>query len=212
MKKKIIAICAALALILTGCTKPANEEPKADTDKPAQNEAKDDAAKSDENKDKPEASEPEVEKVSLGKFNTLLMDQDVHVEASKFLTNEGKLQISLNNVTDKEINKVTVAFVAWDKDKQPVKIQGKADASAEDFVKMVDFDNITIAANGEEPTVLEYELAEGLGIRTFESIVVSAQGKDGLEWTNPLFDSWKQTYEGKEFDIHMEFDYKAEEK
>ncbi len=130
--------------------------------------------------------------------------QEVKVVSTEYIINHpdykslypDELQAVIQNGSSQDIKNVTVAFVAWDKDKFPVKILGAIDFSDGEYVKLVDFENINLAPQARGGAKEPFAVNEECGIRTFKAIVVSYETLSGEVWNNPLFSEWRAMYEG----------------
>jgi len=107
------------------------------------------------------------------------------------------LQAVLKNDTELDIKNAIVAFVAWDENNLPVKIKGSMDFSDGSYIKLVNYNDINLVPGKTYGRDSGYELDEYHKVNSFRAIVVSYEAFDGSTWENPLFNDWKNIYEGK---------------
>ena len=112
------------------------------------------------------------------------------------------LSAILVNNSDEDIQNAVVAFVAWDKNNLPVKIEGQFDFMGESYVKYVSYDEINLIPGDTFGKDKGYSLSESTTIVTFKAIVVSYETFDGNTWENPYFDTFCDFYEGKKL-VHQ---------
>lgn len=106
------------------------------------------------------------------------------------------LQAILENDTELDIKSAVVAFVAWDANNLPVKIEGEYDYSGGAYVKEVNYDDINMVPGATFGEGKGYSLDENNTISNVKAIVVSYEAYDGTTWKNPEYAEWKKLYEG----------------
>ncbi len=107
------------------------------------------------------------------------------------------LQAVLQNNTTDDIKNAVVAFVAWDSNKLPVKIEGQFDFGGGSYIKEVNYADINLAAGDTFGEDKGYSLGENCEIATFKAIVVSYETFDGDTWDNPYYEDFCSLYEGQ---------------
>ncbi len=89
-----------------------------------------------------------------------------------------------------------IALAAWDSHGFPVKINGRFQPDAAEYVLQGEHQDINLA-NGETSRST-YELREDTtNIATFKAIVVSYDDFEGNTWTNPYYTHWTALYDDK---------------
>lgn len=106
----------------------------------------------------------------------------------------------LQNNTTEDIKDAVVAFVGWDKNGLPVKIEGQFDFYGGSYVKEAYYSDINLAGGGTFCQNEGFALAKGCTVETFKAIVVSYETFDGESWDNPYYDDFCSLYEGKKRD------------
>ena len=106
------------------------------------------------------------------------------------------LQAVIQNDTSYDIKNAIVAFVAWDNNNLPVKIKGSFDFSGGAYIVEVNYDDINLVPGEKFGESSGYEIDENCNIKTIKAIVVSYETFDGTTWENPLYEDWRELYEG----------------
>lgn len=106
------------------------------------------------------------------------------------------LQAVIQNNTSYDIKNALVAFVAWDSNNLPVKIKGSIDFSDGSYIKKVNYGDINLVPGKKFGESSGFEIDENCNIKTFKAIVVSYETFDGTTWENPLYEDWREFYEG----------------
>lgn len=106
------------------------------------------------------------------------------------------LQAVVENNTELDIKDAVVAFVAWDENSLPVKIEGQYDFDGGSYVQEVTYDSINMVPGATFGQDKGFSLSEDNGISNFKAIVVSYEAYDGTTWSNPEYGNWKKLYEG----------------
>ncbi len=134
--------------------------------------------------------------------------QACNVKFDAELENNDKMLLAdiKNNLTE-TIKDISVCFVAWDAEGNPVMIKSKSGTSNDAYVKLVGYGDITLEAgqswladNGVDVTgynVLNEDIA------TVKAIVVSYTKADGTEWKNPLYSEWFEFFGGNKLESYM---------
>ena len=104
--------------------------------------------------------------------------------------------ILLNN-SDEAIQNAVVAFVAWDKNNLPVKIEGQFDFMGGSYIKEVRYDEINLIPGETFGENKGYSLSQNTTIATCKAIVVSYETFEGVTWNNPYYEDFRELYEGK---------------
>ena len=107
------------------------------------------------------------------------------------------LQAILQNNSGEDIRSAVVAFVAWDENNLPVKIEGQFDFSGGTYIKKVNYDDINLIDGGTFGDGYGYSLGDDCKVKTCKAIAVSYETFEGTTWTNPYFDDFCELYEGK---------------
>ncbi len=160
------------------------------------------------------------EKVNLNDFDKLLQKQPVTVVDTELLVQTGNsadkrfypdmLTATVQNRTDKTISYLKVAFVAWDKDGNPVKI--KSDEDKKDYeIKEVDYKKLTLESGRYYGKGMGINLSANHNIETFKAIVVSFKTDDGDVWENPYYETFKNAFVSQKFSKSMMISYTKQE-
>jgi len=144
---------------------------------------------------------------TVQEFESLLSKLPVSVKTTKYVVQSDEykalypdmLQAIFRNNTTVDIKNAVVAFVAWDKNGLPVKIQGQFDFTEGEYVKTVKYDDINLVPNGTYGNESGFNVDEGCSADLIKAIVVSYETFDGEKWENPLYDEWKKLYEGVKY-------------
>ena len=152
--------------------------------------------------------EEKVEKITLNDFDELLKNQPLAIVESELFVQLGNradkrlypdmLTVTFQNRTNKVINLVEVAFVAWDKNGNPVAIQQPNDEKKYD-IKAIRYTNLNLESGRYYGKGMGIELAQNHNIASFKAIVVKFKCQDGTVWENPYFDVFKNNFVSKQF-------------
>ena len=108
------------------------------------------------------------------------------------------LQAIIYNNTTEDLKSAVVAFVAWDKNNLPVKIEeylSIVDKSS--YLVRVNFSEINLVAGASYGDKSGYKIDNGADIEKVKAIVVSYETFEGETWKNPYYDDFVKLYEGK---------------
>lgn len=138
-------------------------------------------------------------------LNSNLNSQEVRVTSTKYVVQDESykalypdmLQAIVTNDSKLDIKNAVVAFVAWDKNKLPVKIKASFDFTDGSYVRQVDYKDINLAAGTSYGDSSGFEVDEECKIAECKAIVVSYEAFDGTTWENPYYSDWLGLYEGK---------------
>ncbi len=108
------------------------------------------------------------------------------------------LQAVIVNNSEDDLKNVTVAFAAWDANNLPVLLKGQMDFEGAAYIKRGNYNGINLVPGGSfgEKTGLGLDQSV-TGIVTVKAMVVSYETFDGTKWENPLYNEFKEKYEGK---------------
>lgn len=113
------------------------------------------------------------------------------------------LSAVIKNNSDKDIKNAVIAFVAWDSNNLPVKIEGQYDFNGGDYIVEVNYNDINLVPGASYGDNSGYSLNCMNGdpnIAKFKAIVVSYTTFDGETWKNPLYNKFKDIYEDKKLE------------
>ena len=146
-------------------------------------------------------------------MQALIQSEDVYATAASVYMNseteEVFLTANIKNNSEEKIGDVTIAFVVWDADGNPVLIKSASGRTEDSYVKGVGMGDIEISAGEEwlgdtEDDVYGLRLdPEQTNIAYVEAIVVSYTSQSGEEWENPFYYSWRNAFEGKQLEDWM---------
>ncbi len=145
---------------------------------------------------------------SVQEFEELLSKAPLSVKSTKYVVQNDEykalypdmLQAIFQNNTVYDIKNATLAFVAWDKNSLPVKIEGQFDFIGGEYIKTVKYDDINLVPKGKYGDGSGLNVDESCSADLIKAIVVSYETFEGEKWANPLYDEWKKLYEGKKYD------------
>ena len=156
-------------------------------------------------------SKPESKTESKGSvvdeatLNANINSQEVRVTSTNYVVQHEEykalypdmLQAIITNNSKLDIKNAVVAFVAWDKNKLPVKIKANIDFTDGSYVRQVNYSDINLAAGTSFGDDSGFEVDEECSIAECKAIVVSYEAFDGTKWENPYYSDWLGLYEGK---------------
>lgn len=148
-----------------------------------------------------------IEEMTPAKLTEQLNKQPIFVTSAKFTVQHDQykalypdlLQAIIKNQSGVSIKNALVAFVAWDKNNLPVKIESNGVNSNTAYVQEVNYSDINLVNGDSFGKNNGFEIEENSGIKKVCAIVVSYEGFNGEEWENPLYESWLELYEGKQY-------------
>lgn len=144
--------------------------------------------------------------LSESDFFDLLAQQPLAVIETEYLVQSSNgmktlfpdmLSAIVRNNSDDDIKNAVIAFVAWDENNLPVKIEGQIDFMGGSYIKKVSYDDINLIPDKVFGENEGFALAENTSIMTFKAIAVSYETFDGETWKNPYFDEFRNRYEGQ---------------
>lgn len=220
MKKKFIMTFITILTLscasLSGCTiekvavdtesetQQSETEEKKDKDKDKDKEKDRDK---DKDKDKKKDTETETEEeLTAASVEERLAEQPVVVLSTQYYVQDEKykylypdlLGAVIQNNTTQSLKKAVVAYVAWDSNNMPVKIETQYDYSGGDYVVECNIDDLNLVSGGTYGENMGMALDPDCStIATFKVIVVSCEDFSGNKWENPVYDDWKSVYENK---------------
>ena len=210
MRKKFLipfAVMIVGTIFFVGCTSSKSN------DSNSNNITNSSSTTSDKN-----VNEKVVQTVGIDEFEKLLAEQPLYVSSTEyFVQSQGPkilfpdmLQAIITSNSTEDIKDAVVAFVAWDNNNLPVKIQNQFDFGGGSYVKQVNYKDINLVNGASYGENGGYELDENSNISKFKAIVVSYETFDGNVWKNPYYENFKTTYEGKKYSDDMKFEVKID--
>ena len=150
--------------------------------------------------------------LGIADVDWLVNQQPLHVINTQYLVQSDQykalypdlMSATIENSGTDDIKDAVVAFVAWDANGLPVKIEGQFDFSGGRYVALVNFDAINMVPGttfGESSGLPLDQDCDN--IATFKATVVSYTRFDGSTWENPYFGLWKMMYEGVKYTDDM---------
>lgn len=145
-----------------------------------------------------------TETLTASQFDSLLRAQPLAVTSANYVVQDitykalypDMLQAKVQNNSQGEITRLSVAFAAWDADGQPVAIAGRRDSVFPAYLRVVDYVDISVAPGGTFGEGYGYPVAEGRGIVSVKAVAVSYETSSGETWVNPYAPQWATLYEG----------------
>ncbi|MBR2635107.1 MAG: hypothetical protein IKD31_05965 [Clostridia bacterium] len=108
------------------------------------------------------------------------------------------LMATVQNNSGKTVTKIYVAFAAWDKAGEAVKIRSEAAGENTGYIKICSFSGVSVPAGALWQEPLGLSLAEeSESIAFLKAFAAAFECEDGSYVENPLFAEWKRHYEGK---------------
>lgn len=140
-------------------------------------------------------------------MDKMISEQEVRVADTKYLVQDEELKIAYPdmlqaffvNESDDTIDTAIIGFVAWDKDNQPVEIEGWVDINGPQYLKEVSYEDINLKPGEKCGETQGFSLKKDNNIDKFRAIVLSYTTVDGETWENPLAEDWTIMYKGSEY-------------
>ncbi len=155
-------------------------------------------------------SEPvsEAEPFSYQNFSTHLTEQKAVAVNPTVHHNETEdkgiyLCADIKNNAGVTLKDITIAFVAWDIDGNPVLLKSHSGATADSYLKEVGMGDITVEAGQTwlaetDSDIFGFRVADTqTNISYVRACVVSYAQEDGAVWNNPLYPEWNEVYVSK---------------
>ena len=163
-------------------------------------------------------NEKVVQTMGIDEFEKLLSEQPLYISSTEYVvqSEESKvlfpdmLQAIITSNSTEDIKDAVVAFVAWDNNNLPVKIQTQFDFSGGSYIKQVSYKDINLVNGASYGENRGYTLDENSNISKFKAIVVSYETFDSNIWGNPYYENFKTTYEGKKYSDDMKLEVKID--
>lgn len=155
--------------------------------------------------------------MSISEFENLLAEQPLYVSNTKYTVQNDTyktlypdmLQAILTNNTTEDIKDAVIAFVAWDSNNLPVKIEGQHDFSGGSYIQQVNYTDINLVGGDTFGENNGYSIKEDCKISTFKAVVVSFETFNGETWDNPYYDAFCSIYEGKKYSDDLTVEVKV---
>lgn len=132
-----------------------------------------------------------------------LQAMNKRVESSE---NYPYLLADLKNNGDKIVKKMTVAFVAWDAEGNPILLKGANYTEDGMYVQLVNFNEVLepgqswLASNGVDITGFPIT---NENVHTVEAIVAAYETSEGEAVANPFYSEWVEMYGGNNYETWM---------
>ena len=131
-----------------------------------------------------------------------LLEEPMYVEKTDYIVQSPQykalypdmLQAVIKNNSGTDVKNAVVAFVAWDSNGFPVKIEGQYSLGQGSYVAKCNYPDANMVNGAIYGQDGGYSLAETNNIATFKAIVVSYDDFDGNTWNNPYYDTWETLY------------------
>ncbi|WP_195542753.1 DUF5780 domain-containing protein [Massiliimalia timonensis] len=152
-------------------------------------------------------SSVQTKEFSIEEFDKLLEEQPMCVLSTEYVVQDEQykslypdaLQAIIKNNTQYDIKNADLAFVAWDKNNLPVKIEGQFDFGSGSYVKEVTYPDINLVPDSTFGENFGFQINEECKISSFKAIVVSYETFEGQTWENPYYKDWCKLYEGQKY-------------
>lgn len=148
----------------------------------------------------------QVAAMTSEELEAALLNEPMYIQSTKYVVQDTRykslypdmLQAIVKNNSGGDIKNAVVAFVAWDSNGFPVKIETRYSYSGGSYVIQCNYSDINMvdgATYGKNSGLtLDSDTA---AIATFKAIVVSYEDFDGNTWNNPHYDIWEEMYADK---------------
>lgn len=146
-----------------------------------------------------------VESASAEELEASLASQPVYISSVEYVVQDKQykslypdmLQAIIQNNSEEDIRDAVVAYVGWDANGLPVKLEGKLSYNEPAYVTEVAFDNINLVPGAVFGDSNGYAIDESCGVTTFKAVVVSYTTFEDKTWENPDYKAFRDLYEGK---------------
>ncbi len=197
----LIVLCVICLFGTTSCgiiKKPLDNNTSNGNNTNNNNQSQNQNGQSESSKYTKESLEMEISNQPVVVYSTEYLVQD---EDYKCLYPD-LLIANIKNNSGKSIKNAEIAFVAWDSNGFPIKIDSKY--GRDSYVQIVDFDDVNLT-NGQtyDDTGLALGCTYESKIKTFKAIVKSYTDFEENTWQNPLYTVWKDFYENKPLDYSL---------
>lgn len=147
----------------------------------------------------------EPETMTQGELEAELNNQPLCVISTQYIVQSedykalypDMLQATIINNSQEDIKDAVIAFVAWDKNGLPVKIEGQFDFLGGEYIKEVACSDVNLIGGATYGEDNGYSLSENCSIATFKAIAVSYETFEGRTWKNPHYKTFCDLYQGK---------------
>lgn len=203
---KIILIFTLLLLL--GCTNendPNNNKSSNESENNASTEVATEETDVETEEIEEEIEEPQEELITESELESLIDQQPLRVVDTNYLIQSSEhktlypdmLQAIIENNSGEDIRDAVIAFVAWDSNGLPLKLEASFDLSGGSYIYPVNARDINLPDGNRYGDESGFEVAEHLDIGEFKAIVVSYETFEDEEWINEYFDDFKRLYEGQ---------------
>lgn len=129
-------------------------------------------------------------------YASLFLQEVVGIDAGAHLQEDGRnmLMTDVKNNVLSDATEIRVAFAMWDENGAPLLIES---TTGESYVKEVGYGDLMV--EGRETWTANMGLFtanERSAISHVEAIVISCK-LNGSDWTNPMYEMWKEFFEGQ---------------
>jgi RNA polymerase subunit RPABC4/transcription elongation factor Spt4 len=135
--------------------------------------------------------------------------QPLYVRATRYIssdefqyTRSAMLQADLHNNGNVAIKSAVIGFVAWDRNRLPIKIKDRYSISDGDYFSRIHYDAINLMPNStyvgrDGDTYSGMTIDDNLDVSYIKAIVISYEDINGNIWDNPLLLDFLHLYEEK---------------
>jgi hypothetical protein len=141
--------------------------------------------------------------LTAAELEEVLLTQPMYVESTKYVVQDARykalypdmLQAVFRNNSGTDVKNAVLAFVAWDSNGFPVKIEGKHMLGNALYLVEATYSDVNMVDGSTYGSDCGFSLASDTdNISTFKAIVVSYDDFDGNTWENPYYDTWIEIY------------------
>ncbi|MCL2838746.1 MAG: DUF5780 domain-containing protein [Oscillospiraceae bacterium] len=147
--------------------------------------------------------------LTVEELDEAIRQQPLFVDSTNFLPSshfrigrDSMIQAILYNNSDVPIRNAVVGFVAWDRNRLPIRIRQRIGISDGNYFSRLNLDTInlmpgTFYRGRVGDTYYGMRIDENLDVSFLKAIVISYEDFDGNHWTNPLLLDFINLYEEK---------------
>lgn len=216
MRLRIIITVLLSLTLLIGCssnevksTTSENSDDKVvsetKTDNDLESTKNDTADKDEEDNEKLEEVEKVEEEITESELEELIAEQPLKVVETNYVVQSDEhktlypdlLQAIIENNSGEDIRDALLAFVAWDSNGLPLKLEANFDLSGGKYVYLINAPDINLPDGHTWGYDNGFEISDSLDVAEFKAIVVSYETFEDEEWKNEYFDDFVRLYEGQ---------------
>lgn len=162
---------------------------------------------------KTEVNEKQI--LNENEFDEMLNKQPLSVSETKYIEGEGgyiytndNIKSVIVNKSNNDIKNAVIAYVGWDENNLPVKIEEEFDWEGGSYVRECNLYDINLVGGGTYEDEIGIYLSDGCRLAKTKAIAVSFTTFEDEIWENPYYKKFCEMYEGKKYseDLTVEID------